>query len=435
MIKSVKVRYIFSKIEINLIINFILLFTFTRCSKNDLSTDNFEEIETVQEENQNNSEKKIFNFDKIECKNGFANEFPCKKYDLLSWIPLSFFGSESANDNWGWTDYDSKREFVLQGLNDGLAFLEITDPQKVIYIGKLLSSSNPSDWRDVKIYNNHAFVVSEASNHGLQVFNLKKLLDLDEFKTFNEDYIVNDFGNAHNIAINASSGFAYILGSALYEGGPVFYDISVPEQPILIGGFSDTSYIHDAQIITYEGEDKNYFGKEILLGSNSDGGETNQLIILDVTEKTNPELISTISYSYGGYTHQGWIDEDHRYFYLGDELDELRYGNKTRIISFDLKDLKNPKIHSVYQGKTNAIDHNLYIKSNKLYLSNYTAGLRELNIENIENKEVVEEAFFDSHPESDDASFEGVWNSYPFFESGVIAVSDIKRGLFLIKRK
>ena len=130
----------------------------------------------------------------------------------------------------------------------------------------------------------------------------------------------------------------------MYKGGPVFYDISFPEQPRLRGGFSDTSYIHDAQIITYKGEDQNYFEKEILFGSNSDGGETNQLIILDVTEKTNPELISTISYSYGGYTHQGWIDENHRYFYLGDELDELKYGNKTRIITFDLKDLKNPKI-------------------------------------------------------------------------------------------
>ena len=435
MIRSVKVIYIFSKIEINLIINFILLFATIQCSKNDLSANNIEELERVQEENQNNTEKKVFNFEKISCIGGFANEYPCKDYDLLSWIPLSFFGSESANDNWGWTDSNSKREFVLQGLNDGLAFLDITDPQKVILIGKLLSATDPSDWRDVKIYNNYAFVVSEAPSHGLQVFNLNRLLDSDEFKFFNEDHIANDFGNAHNIAINISTGFAYILGSALYEGGPVFYDISFPEQPILRGGFSDTSYIHDAQIITYEGEDQNYLGREILLGSNSDGGETNQLIILDVTEKTNPQMISSISYSYGGYTHQGWIDENHRYFYLGDELDELRYGNKTRIITFDLKDLKNPKIHFVHEGKTDAIDHNLYIKSNKLYLSNYTAGLRELNIENIENQEIIEEAFFDTHPENDDASFEGVWNSYPFFESGVLAVSDINRGLFLIKRK
>ncbi|MDC3051154.1 choice-of-anchor B family protein [Bacteroidota bacterium] len=435
MIKSIKFRYIFSKIEINLIINFILLFASIKCSKNELSVNNFEEVEILQEENQNNSEKKIFIFDKIDCVAGFANEFPCKDYDLLSWIPLSFFGSESANDNWGWTDYNSKREFVLQGLNDGLAFLDITDPQNVIFVGKLLSATDPSDWRDVKIYNNYAFVVSEASNHGLQVFNLNRILDLDEFKVFNEDYTANDFGNAHNIAINPSTGFAYILGSALYEGGPVFYDISVPEKPILKGGFSDTSYIHDAQIITYKGIDQNYFEREILFGSNSDGGETNQLIILDVTDKTNPKLISKISYSYGGYTHQGWIDENHRYFYLGDELDELRYGNKTRIIIFDLKDLKNPKIHFVHEGKTNAIDHNLYIKSNKLYLSNYTAGLREFDIQNIENQEIIEEAFFDTYPESDDASFDGVWNSYPFFESGVIAVSDINRGLFLIKRK
>jgi len=35
-----------------------------------------------------------------------------------------------------------------------LAFLDITDPQKVILIGKLLSATDPSDWRDVKIYNN-----------------------------------------------------------------------------------------------------------------------------------------------------------------------------------------------------------------------------------------------------------------------------------------
>jgi len=435
MIKSIKFRYSFSKIEINLIINFILLFASIQCSKNELSVNNFEEVKTLQEENQNNPEKKIFIFDKIDCVAGFANEFPCKDYDLLSWIPLSFFGSESANDNWGWTDNNSKREFVLQGLNDGLAFLDITDPQNVIFIGKLFSATDPSDWRDVKIYDNYAFVVSEASNHGLQVFNLNRILDLDEYKVFNEDYTANDFGNAHNIAINPSTGFAYILGSALYEGGPVFYDISVPEKPILKGGFSDTSYIHDAQIITYKGIDQNYFEREILFGSNSDGGETNQLIILDVTDKTNPKLISKISYSYGGYTHQGWIDENHRYFYLGDELDELRYGNKTRIIIFDLKDLKNPKIHFVHEGKTDAIDHNLYIKSNKLYLSNYTAGLREFDIQNIENQEIIEEAFFDTYPESDDASFDGVWNSYPFFESGVIAVSDINRGLFLIKRK
>ena len=39
--------------------------------------------------------------------------------------------------------------------------------------------------------------------------------------------------------------------------------ISQFQQPIFSGGFSDTSYIHDAQIVTYKGEDQNYFDKEI----------------------------------------------------------------------------------------------------------------------------------------------------------------------------
>ena len=59
MIKSVKFRYIFSKIEINLIINYILLSASVQCSKNEFSVDNFEQVETVQEENQNNPEKKL----------------------------------------------------------------------------------------------------------------------------------------------------------------------------------------------------------------------------------------------------------------------------------------------------------------------------------------------------------------------------------------
>jgi hypothetical protein len=42
--------------------------------------------------------------------------------------------------------------------------------------------------------------------------------------------------------------------------------------------------------------------------------------------------------------------------------------------------------------------------------------------------------FFDTFPEHNSTTFNGAWNVYPFFESGVIAISDINRGLFLIKK-
>ena len=42
--------------------------------------------------------------------------------------------------------------------------------------------------------------------------------------------------------------------------------------------------------------------------------------------------------------------------------------------------------------------------------------------------------FFDTYPENNTTTFNGAWNVYPFFESGVIAISDINRGLFLIQK-
>jgi len=67
-------------------------------------------------------------------------------------------------------------------------------------------------------------------------------------------------------------------------------------------------------------------------------------------------------------------------------------------------------------------------------LANYTAGLRLLDISQIESKLITETGFFDTFPASDNTQFDGVWSVYPFFESGKILVSDINRGLFIIKK-
>jgi len=52
----------------------------------------------------------------------------------------------------------------------------------------------------------------------------------------------------------------------------------------------------------------------------------------------------------------------------------------------------------------------------------------------IENNILSEIGFFDTYPENDNAAFDGVWNVYPFFESENIIISDIDRGLFIIRR-
>ena len=366
------------------------------------------------------------------CENGLANGYPCSGMDLLSQITLTEFGSSFANDNWGWTDRQTGKEYVIQGLNDGTAFIDISNPLDPVYLAKI-SVSTPSTWRDIKVFKNHAFIVSEANDHGLQIFDLTRLREIDAFKSLIPDKRLDTFGNAHNIAINESTGYAYVIGSQRFSGGPLIIDINDPKNPVEVGGYRNMGYSHDAQIVSYHGPDENFKGKEIYIGSNSDGGSNNKVVIVDVTDKSNPELITTKSYSGSGYAHQSWLSTDHKYLFFGDELDEYYYGGNTKTFVFNLENLSEPLLHFTYNGTTTAIDHNGYTVGGLYYLSNYTAGLRVMDISQIQNKTMDEIMYFDTYPESDLSSFDGVWNVYPFFQSGIIAISDGQSGLFLVK--
>jgi len=363
------------------------------------------------------------------CTNGTAGEYPCNGYDLQSFISLNEMDAFEGNDSWGWTDPQTGKEYAIMGLNNGTAFIDISNPVAAIYLGKLPTHTQNSIWRDIKTYNNHAFIVSEASNHGMQVFDLTRLRDVSNPpENFDEDAHYSGFGNAHNIVINEDSGYAYAVGTSTFNGGPHFIDISNPLNPIPAGGYGDDSYSHDAQVVTYSGPDTEHLGKEILIGSNA-----NEIVIVDITNKNNPIGLSTISYSNVAYTHQGWFTEDQRYFIVGDEVDELNIGFNTRTIILDFEDLDNPQFHFEYEGPTQAIDHNGYVKGDKYYLSSYRAGMRVLDISDIENGTMTELGFFDTYPESNAANFNGVWNVYPFFESNNIVISDIERGFFLVR--
>jgi choice-of-anchor B domain-containing protein len=417
----------------SLSLKLLIFLLFLNCAKDsNMDQSSFEE-DTPNTELPDDTNDSEDNLGYAPCENGMAGIYPCQGYDLLSRVTLEEFNSGSGNDNWGWTDPETGIEYVLNGLNDGVGFVSIEDPENPLFLGKLPTATNPSDWRDVKVYNNHAFIVSEAQGHGLQVFDLTRLRGLTEAQSFTADALLNDFGNAHNIAINEDTGFAYVVGSQLYNGGPVFININDPKNPSIVGGFEAASYTHDAQIVVYQGPDSNYTGKELLFGSNSDGGANNKVVILDVTDKENPEWIQSITYENGGYTHQGYLSEDQRYFLMGDELDELNFGSPTSTKIFDLSDLSNPKLHLNYFAGVNAIDHNGYTKGDQFFIASYTAGLRVLDLSDIGEKQVEETGYFDTYPVNNNAAFAGAWNVYPYFESGVIAINDINLGLFLVK--
>ncbi len=382
---------------------------------------------------------------------GMADQFDCSRVDILSFLPVDGIGGGrgiETNDVWGWTDPDTDREYALVGRTDGTGFIDITDATQPVYLGNLpkTAGSQTAAWRDVKVYDDHAFVVADgAGEHGMQVFDLTRLRDVAgppvEFET---DALYQRVASVHNVAINEGTGVAYALGSNsggdTCGGGLHMIDINDPIRPAFLGCFQDTAtgragsgYTHDAMCISYEGPDLEHLGKEICFGSNETG-----LSIADVTEKENPVSLSSASYPNAAYAHQGWITEDHQYFYMNDELDESAAENGrapamegTRTLIWDVSDLDDPILAKEHFGETLTTDHNLYIKGNLMYQSNYVSGLRILNIADPVNP--FEVGFLDTVPQTESVAMDGSWSNYPFFDSGTIVVSSRREGVFFLR--
>ncbi|MBL4662537.1 MAG: choice-of-anchor B family protein [Flavobacteriaceae bacterium] len=366
------------------------------------------------------------------CTNGFAGAYPCDGYDLLAHVTATEMDATGGNDSWGWTDPQDGKEYAIIGLNNGTAFIDISNPTNPIYLGKLPTATGSATARDIKTYNNFAFVVSDNNgNHGMQIFDLTRLRNVaNPPEIFTEDAHYSDFTNAHNLAINEDTGYAYALRTNLFGGGVHFINIQDPLNPINAGGFSGV-FTHDAQIIIYNGPDTDYTGREILFSYN---GFDQDVSIIDVTNKANPTVISSFTYSNNEHAHQGWVTEDHQYIIMGDESDELNLGIDTRTIIFDITDLDNPTESFVYTGPTAATDHNGYVLGNTYYLANYNAGLRVIDISEIGSGTLTETGYFDVYPSNNASGFNGAWSVYPYFESGnlIISVRGSEGGLFLV---
>jgi choice-of-anchor B domain-containing protein len=384
--------------------------------------------------------------DSVPCTGGEADGYECSNVDLLAFLPISAISSPGTyselNDIWGWTDPQTGREYAIVGRTDGVSFVDISDPVNPRYVGDLprTPGSQASTWRDMKVYRDHVYVVADnAARHGMQVFDLTELRDVQgEPETFSATALYTDINSAHNIVINEETGFAYTVGNSgggeTCGGGLHMINIQDPANPAFAGCFADrstgirrTGYTHDAQCVVYRGPDQEHTGKEICLGSNETA-----LSIADVTDKENPVALSSASYPSVSYTHQGWLSEDQRYFYVNDEGDELeRFVPYTRTLIWDVSDLDDPQMVKEYMFGVQSTDHNLYIRGNYMYQANYSSGLRVHDISDPENP--VETGYFDTTPGLTRPGYDGAWSTYPYFESGNVIVSSSGEGLFILR--
>ncbi len=374
------------------------------------------------------------------CVNGYAGAYPCNNIDLLAHLSLAQLGATgtqpNAADLWGWTDSLTGHEYVLIGLNNGTAFVDITVPTAPVRIGNLPSHFPTSNlWRDVDVAGNWCYIGSELAGHGLQVFDLTRLRSVSNPPvTFTEDGWTGVIGNSHTLYADKQHPYVYAVGAtSTNNGGLTVFDVSDPQAPVLVGTHTTDGYIHENVVYTYAGPDPDHQGKQ--LSFNFHSGNPDKITIVDVTDKTDMSTVATITYAGARISHQGWLTEDHRYLLMNDEGDEGYYGHGTRTRIFDLLDVDAPVFRGAYTGPNPSVDHNLYVHRGSVYEANYTSGLQVLDTTGVSAGTLTPVAHFDTYLANNGATYNGAWGNYPFFGSGVVAVSSFGEGLFLLRPK
>eukprot|EP00019_Armaparvus_languidus_P013905 CAMPEP_0168586580 /NCGR_PEP_ID=MMETSP0420-20121227/4365_1 /TAXON_ID=498008 /ORGANISM="Pessonella sp." /LENGTH=394 /DNA_ID=CAMNT_0008621691 /DNA_START=69 /DNA_END=1250 /DNA_ORIENTATION=- len=366
------------------------------------------------------------------CVNGMAGEYECDSIDLLSFTPLLALGSKGdASDIWGWFDEQENKEYAIINAEDGTSFVDVTNPYSPTVLGFLPTQTENSLWHDVKVFKHYAYIVSEAKDHGLQVFDLHRLRSLstgtDRFNSdvsavhqLQPDYHYNLFGSAHNIFINEETAVAYVVGQyaaqAQYRCNKVIHavDLSNPLQPTFAGcvGEQDFDYCHDVQVVRYSGPDTRFVGREIAFGFMGDS-----FGIMDVTDKNNVETLYKGIYDDLEFCHQGWLFANQSRVIFNDEIDEMESLSSahTRSIIYDVSKLDEPKLMRFFRSEKQAVDHNNYVftrpgvQAEFISQSNYAAGLRILKVTDAAQGAVEEVASLDVAPLYDGAVFHGTW--------------------------
>ncbi|MCU7554831.1 choice-of-anchor B family protein [Alteromonas sp. ASW11-19] len=386
------------------------------------------------------------------CENGTSAGFSCTNLSLLAHMPLSELGlnATSANDIWGHVDLNTGNEYAIIGQRNGVAVVNVTNPESPQLVGSLPGQS--TTWRDIKVYQYYhsasrtwrayAYVTADSASEGLWIIDLNDLPNgISEAGRLNEDakahnIYISNVDYTLNTALPGTDAQIHITGSENYGGAWRSYSLKSLQKPkatYIPESTTRNDYTHDASSLRVT----DARATNDCVNGTADGClvmlDFNELSVRlwDHTNPTSAKELSAVTYPNIQYTHSGWWTEDTRYVIVHDELDESYEGVNTTVHVIDITSLTNPQLVASWVGETTAIDHNGFVRGDRYYMSNYEKGLTVLDIS--DPTAPTEIANFDTFPSSDNTAFNGAWGVYPFLPSGNLLVSDIQGGLFILK--
>lgn len=338
----------------------------------------------------------------ILCATATSLSLPAQHVDLLGYLDYPV----RTSNIWGHTD-SAGTEYALVGLYDGVSIVDIstdsTQPVELFHIPGV-----PSIWRELKTWNDHAYVVSQDGG-GLQVIDLTNLpASVDTFYYHTDSLSQDTLIRAHTIFID-ENGFAYLFGSNL---GTCILDLNPdPKHPLYAGRYTH-HYVHDGFVR----------GDTLWAAEIQDG----LLTAVDVSNKSNPVVLGSIQTPYSA-THNVWLTDDAQYAFTTDE----RTG--APVTSFDVTDVTDmQKLDELYSHPgTGVVPHNTYWRNGWLITANYKDGVVIADAHRPQN--LVVTGWYDTSPFPPEEGFRGCWGVYPYLPSGKIIATDIDEGLFVLR--
>ncbi len=309
-----------------------------------------------------------------------------------------------------WAGVIDGKEYAFYGLTSSEAYvvIDISVPEnpKEIFRG----SGTPSLWRNLKVYDNFLYVVTEGKGDGISIVDLNPLTKGDNLSqiSFTDGGLLR---NTHTSFMDEKNGHLYLWGVNSARGVYVYDVKSTPGVPRRIA-FYDTPYVHDG-----------YVKNGIMYCSHINDGF---MAMYDISNQRTAELLGNI-YTPNNYCHNVWPTTTGEVAFTTDEKPD------SYLTSYDVSEPSDMKELDRIQAAagSNAIIHNVrLINDDFAAVAYYVEGLVLYSVSDPEN--IIEVGKYDMSPFAGNG-FHGAWEVYPWLPSGNFVVSDIEEGLFVLR--
>ncbi|QYF92789.1 hypothetical protein KY495_18990 [Massilia sp. PAMC28688] len=348
---------------------------------------------------------------------------------------------------WGYTAPDGSR-YALMGTAKGILVLDLRDTANVRVVDEIDGPTNTSSpgtyWREMRVYGQHAYIVSEQDNFrgGVMILDLSQLpASVRYVKSFTPQ---DGRLTAHTIDIDTVRGLAYIQrrnGTAvtpvqgpLYDspGGMIFgggalrdpggehgatpnvgaievWDLKTdPENPRYVTTFNRGRNVHDMTAV----------GEKVYVAE----GDAHSFSIWNVSNPSAPVMEVRWSVP-GNYAHNIWPSGDGTFVVTTEEVPQ---GLPARV--WRLNGTAEPTQLSSFKVGSGT-PHNVVMEGRMAYVSHYTEGAVVMDLTDPAKPNMV--LRIDTNPATG-SGYAGCWGVYKFPNQPLMACSDMTTGFHLI---